>query len=341
MERSVSIFSVHFRSIDKIQGTPMTTFNDKSLPYGPQSILEKDRPRLMIVDDQPVNIKALFEIFHLDHEVFIATSGTQAIEIAHKSLPDLILLDVVMPDMGGLEVCRLLKNDPETGAIPIIFVTAQDSPEDETRGLGAGAVDFITKPVNPAIVRARVRTHLILKAQSDLLRSMVFIDGLTGVANRRRFDECLNAEWFRCRRHKMSLALFMVDIDHFKKYNDLYGHQAGDVCLQNVAAILNEQVGRSYDLVARYGGDELVCLLPGIDMPGALNKAQKMIQALFERSLPHADSETARVVTISLGVAVTIPGLERQPDELVAAADAQLYMAKENGRNQVCGQELV
>jgi diguanylate cyclase (GGDEF)-like protein len=316
------------------------TFDDKFLPKGAQTALEKDRPRLLVVDDQPVNIQALFEIFHLDHEVFVATSGKQAIEMTQKSQPDLILLDVVMPDMGGLEVCRLLKYDPETKDVPIIFVTAQDSPEDETRGLEAGAVDFITKPANPAVVRARVRTHLTLKAQADLLRSMVFIDGLTGVANRRRFDESFKVEWNRCKRFKKPLALLLADIDHFKNYNDLYGHQAGDACLQKVAGILNEQVGRSYDLVARYGGEEFACLLPGIDMPSAQHKAQMMVQALYERSLPHAASETAPFVTISLGVAVTIPGPGRQPDELVAVADAQLYRAKENGRNQVCSQEL-
>jgi diguanylate cyclase (GGDEF)-like protein len=308
--------------------------------HGPRLPLEKERPRLLVVDDQPVNIQMLNEIFRQDHEVFFATSGRQAVEIAQKNLPDLILLDVVMPDMGGLEACRLLKYDPETRDIPIIFVTAQNSPDDETRGLEAGAVDFITKPVNPAVVRARVNTHLTLKKQADLLRSMVFIDGLTGVANRRRFDECLASEWNRCRRFKKTLGLFMIDIDHFKKYNDLYGHQEGDACLQQVAEILDEQVGRSYDLVARYGGEEFVCLLPGIDTTNALLKAQKMVQAVFEKGLPHAASDTAPVVTISLGVAVVIPDAVRLPDELVAAADAQLYRAKNNGRNQMFCQEL-
>lgn len=298
------------------------------------------RPRLLVVDDQPVNIQSLFEVFGKDHEVFCATGGMQALEMCRDCQPDLILLDVVMPGMGGLEVCSLLKGDTETRDIPVIFVTSQDSPEDETRGLEAGAVDFITKPVNPAVVRARVRTHLTLKYQADLLRSMVFIDGLTGVANRRRFDECLKVEWNRCRRSRIPLALFMIDIDHFKRYNDLYGHQAGDACLQKVAAILSEHAGRSYDLVARYGGEEFACLLPGIDLPTALGKGQKMVKVLFDRALPHAASDTAPVVTVSLGVAVVIPGMDRQPEALVAAADAQLYEAKESGRNRVCAQEL-
>jgi len=308
--------------------------------YGLQPLLENDRPRLLVVDDQPINIQTLNEIFQHDHEVFFATNGRQAVEMAQKNLPDLILLDVVMPDMGGLEVCQLLKYDPETRDIPIIFITAQNNPDDETRGLEAGAVDFITKPVNPAVVRARVNTHLTLKKQADLLRSMVFIDGLTGVANRRRFDEFLTSEWNRCSRFKKSLGLFMIDIDHFKKYNDLYGHQAGDACLQKVAAILNEQVGRSYDLVARYGGEEFACIMPGIDTSNTLLKAQKMVQAVFDQGLPHAASDTAPVVTISLGVVATIPGPDRHPEELVAAADAQLYRAKGGGRNRVCGQEI-
>jgi diguanylate cyclase (GGDEF)-like protein len=298
------------------------------------------RPRLLVVDDQPVNIRSLYEIFHHDHDVYISTSGIQALEMCQSCSPDLILLDIVMPDIDGLEVCRQLKSNPESQDIPVIFVTAQDNPVDETRGLNAGAVDFITKPVNPAVVRARVRTHLTLKAQSDLLRSLVFIDGLTGVANRRRFDESLDAEWRHCRRLKTPLSLFLVDIDHFKLFNDSYGHQAGDACLQEVAAILKGQLGRSHDLVARYGGEEFACILPDIKMVNALQKAQAMVRAIRERGLPHCSSPTDSVVTISLGVAVTVPGSDLRPDDLVSAADAQLYAAKHQGRNRICGRMI-
>jgi diguanylate cyclase (GGDEF)-like protein len=312
-----------------------------NMQFETQSIDKTEpRPRLLVVDDQPVNIRSLYEIFHHDHDVFISTSGIQALEMCRSCSPDLILLDIVMPDIDGLEVCRRLKNDAETKDIPVIFVTAQDNPDDETRGLTAGAIDFITKPVNPSVVRARVRTHLTLKAQSDLLRSLVFIDGLTGVANRRRFDESLDAEWRHCRRLNSPLSLFMVDIDHFKMFNDSYGHQAGDACLQEVAAILKGQLGRSHDLVARYGGEEFVCLLPGISMVNALQKAETMVRAVRERFLPHSSSTTDSVVTISLGMAVTVPGPDLRPDDLVSAADAQLYAAKRQGRNRVCGQEV-
>jgi diguanylate cyclase (GGDEF)-like protein len=300
----------------------------------------ESRPRLLIVDDEPINIQSLYEIFRQEYEVFIATNALQGLEICDNNPPDLILLDIVMPGMNGLEMCRQLKSNQRTQDIPIIFVTAYGNPEEETRGLDAGAVDFIMKPFNCAVVRARVNTHMTMKAQSDLLRSMAFIDGLTGVANRRRFDESLEAEWRQCRRHRFPLALLMIDIDHFKKYNDTYGHLEGDICLQKIASILREQLGRPHDLVARYGGEEFACLLPGVDMEGAMHKAQSILEELHRQAIPHESSETAPFVTISLGVAVSYPGPELLHGRLVAMADAQLYRAKQEGRNRICGQEL-
>jgi diguanylate cyclase (GGDEF)-like protein len=300
----------------------------------------ESRPRLLIVDDEPINIQTLYEIFRQEYEVFIATNALQGLEICDSNPPDLILLDIVMPGMNGLEMCRQLKSSQRTQDIPIIFVTAYGNPEEETRGLAAGAVDFIMKPFNCAVVRARVNTHMTMKTQSDLLRSMAFIDGLTGVANRRRFDESLEAEWRQCRRHRFPLALLMIDIDHFKKYNDTYGHLEGDICLQKIASILREQLGRPHDLVARYGGEEFACLLPGVDMEGAMHKAQSILEELHRQAIPHESSETAPFVTISLGVAVSYPGPELLHGRLVAMADAQLYRAKQEGRNRICGQEI-
>jgi diguanylate cyclase (GGDEF)-like protein len=298
------------------------------------------RPRLMIVDDQPINLQTLFEIFKQDHEVFIATSGAQALELCYNIVPDLVLLDIIMPDMDGLDVCRQLKANQITKDIPIIFVTSQDNPDDETRGLNAGAVDFISKPVNPAVVRARVKTQLTLKAQSDLLRSLVFIDGLTGVANRRHFNESLEAEWRRCRRMASSLTIFLIDIDHFKLFNDNYGHQAGDFCLQSIAGILKNEIQRSHDMVARYGGEEFVCILPETKLSGAIQKARDMLRAVSMRAIPHKSSPTADIVTISLGAAICVPNHDHQPEELITLADTMLYQAKENGRNQFCWREL-
>ena len=299
-------------------------------------VTELERPRLLVVDDQPINIQVLNQIFQADHEVFMATNGAQALEICTHNPPDLILLDVVMPEMDGLEVCRRLKANPATADLPIIFVTAQNSPEEETCALEAGGVDFISKPVTPAVVRARVKNHLTLKAQGDQLRAQVFIDGLTGVANRRRFDEALANEWRRCRRSTAPLALIMIDIDHFKRYNDRYGHQAGDTCLQAVAASLKSALGRSHDLVARYGGEEFVCLLPEADMDGTLAKAEYLRQSIEKLAIPHADSDTATVVTISLGVAKLTTSENSDPIDLIRLADLALYEAKAQGRNQVC-----
>ena len=266
------------------------------------------RPRLLVVDDQPINIQTLYQIFHADHEVFMATSGEQALAFCRSNpLPDLILLDVVMPGLDGLAVCQQLKADPVLANIPVIFVTACMDPADETRALEAGGVDFITKPVNPMVVRARVKTHLTLKAQEDFLRSLVFIDGLTGVANRRRFDEALLSEWRQCRRAGTPLALLMIDIDHFKRYNDHYGHPTGDACLQQVAAVLKAAMQRASDLVARYGGEEFVCLLPGCDQAPALAKAQALQAALAAQGIAHEASPTAAWVTLSIGVAVAQP----------------------------------
>ena len=292
------------------------------------------RPRLLVVDDQPINIQTLYQIFHADHEVFMATSGEQALAFCRGNpLPDLILLDVVMPGLDGLAVCQQLKADPVLANIPVIFVTACMDPADETRALEAGGVDFITKPVNPMVVRARVKTHLTLKAQEDFLRSLVFIDGLTGVANRRRFDEALLSEWRQCQRAGTPLALLMIDIDHFKRYNDHYGHPTGDACLQQVAAVLKAAMQRACDLVARYGGEEFVCLLPGCDQAPALAKAQALQAALAAQGIAHEASPTAAWVTLSIGVAVAQPQAGGSPAALVAAADAALYSAKHRGRN--------
>lgn len=299
-----------------------------------------ERPRLLVVDDQPINIQALYQIFRADHKVFMATGGAQAIDIAQRTQPDLILLDVVMPKPDGLEVCRLLKSSPLTADIPVIFVTAQSEPADETRALEAGGVDFIGKPFNPAVVRARVKTHLTLKAQSDLLRELVFLDGLTGVANRRRFDETLPVEWRHCQRSSAPLTLLMLDIDHFKFYNDHYGHQAGDACLQQVAATLKRTFRRPHDLVARYGGEEFVCLMPHGDLATGQAQAEAIRADLTEQDIPHAASSTARRVTLSIGVATAVADPDISVEALLAAADAQLYLAKKNGRDRVSAVEL-
>ncbi len=296
------------------------------------------RPKVMLVDDQPVNIQLLHPIFSSDCQVFMATSGEQAIKACQAHLPDLILLDVVMPGMSGHEVCKALKSHEATREIPVIFVTAHGDPADEAAGLEMGAVDFITKPINPVIVRARCKTHLTLKFQSDTLRSMAFMDGLTGVYNRRYFDLQLEKEIARASRSGVGLSLIMMDIDFFKKYNDHYGHQGGDDCLREVSKVLRDTLRRPSDLVARYGGEEFVVILPDTPLANALEVAQKLERAVRERALAHAKSDVAPVVTLSLGVASRVGKTGPDAKGLISAADAQLYRAKASGRARACAE---
>lgn len=296
--------------------------------------------RILIVDDQPVNIRVLHQVFRGEFEVLMATSGEQAMTVCREQHPDIILLDVIMPGISGHEVCRRLKADPGTRDIPIIFVTSQNQDGDEAQGFEMGAVDFITKPINPIIVLARVRTHLALKLQSDLLRSIAMIDGLTKIANRRKFDEELAISWRACQRDGRPLSLVLLDLDSFKQYNDTYGHQQGDACLVAVAGVLTQSVRRPHDLVARYGGEEFVCILPETDSLGAIKRAEAMRAAVKALEIEHQDSVAGSLVSISLGVATQIPGAQASPQALLAAADAQLYQAKKAGRDRVSAIEL-
>jgi diguanylate cyclase (GGDEF)-like protein len=300
------------------------------------------KPKLLVVDDQAINIQVVHQIFAADCQVFMATNGPQALAICKDNPPDLVLLDIVMPGMDGLEVCAKLQADEATRNIPVIFVTAQSDPDQETRGLAAGAVDFISKPVNPAVVRARVRTHLTLKFQSDLLRQLVFLDGLTGVFNRRHFDQQLDKEWARATRNESALSVILIDVDFFKRYNDHYGHQTGDDCLRSVAQTLKKAMRRPADMVARYGGEEFVCVLPDTSFQEAMFFAQHLEGQIRALEIPHEDSDISPWVTISLGVAARVEsddiGITTAADqnELVSSADARLYRAKSRGRGQAC-----
>lgn len=293
------------------------------------------KPALLIVDDQPVILQSLYAIFADDHEVFFASSGKQALAFCQVQLPDLILLDVNMPGMDGYETCQRLQADFLTADIPVIFITANTEHDEETRGLEAGAVDFIAKPVNPSVVRARVHTHLKLKFQSDTLRRLSLTDGLTGVANRRHLDEVMLKEWRRCSRSRLPLSLIFIDVDYFKRYNDCYGHQLGDDCLKAVAKALKQGLKRPADLLARYGGEEFVCLLPETSLDGAWQTANVLEAAVRALALPHALSDAASVLTISLGVAAAEPAEGEDPAALLDAADKLLYQAKNAGRAQI------
>jgi diguanylate cyclase (GGDEF)-like protein len=296
--------------------------------------------KILIVDDAPINIQVLNEALRDRYRIFFATSGEDALKLVATTLPDLILLDVMMPDMDGYEVCRRLKADPLLQGIPVIFVSAMTQQEDETIGLELGAVDYITKPFSPAIVQLRVRNQLELKRQRDLLERLAMVDGLTGLPNRRAFDDLFEREWRRASRNRSAVSLLMLDIDHFKAYNDAYGHLVGDDCLKQVAIALAQALVRPADFVARFGGEEFVCVLPETDGDGALVMAEKLRQAVEQLQIPHRMSPTTDRVTISCGVATQMPDTDRDSAALVGMADEQLYRAKHAGRNRICHQGI-
>ena len=298
------------------------------------------KPKLLVVDDQPINIQVMHQVFGGDYQVFMATSGPQALAICKANPPDLVLLDIVMPGMDGFEVCSRLKADDATCNIPVIFVTAHTDAAQETHGLGLGAVDFIAKPVNPAVVRARVKTQLTLKFQSDLLRKLVFLDGLSGVYNRRYFDQQLGIEWARSTRSSFPLSAIMIDVDHFKLFNDRYGHQSGDDCLRQIAVALKVCLKRPGDLVARYGGEEFACILPDTPFDDAMSLANDLERKVRALAIPHESSSVAEVITVSVGVATRTVDSADDAAALVGLADSQLYNAKQSGRGRVCGARL-
>ena len=294
-----------------------------------------ERQTVLAVDDVPSNLKLLGQILGDQYRVLFATSGAAGLEVAHAQKPDLILLDVMMPGIDGYEVCRQLKAHPRTERIPVIFVTTLKEETDETRGLEIGAIDYITKPFCPAIIRARVRNHLELKRYRDLLEAMSMTDGLTGLPNRRHFDQHLDREWRAAIRESSTLSLVLIDIDFFKLYNDHYGHLLGDECLRAVARALAIGARRPSELVARYGGEEFACLLPGTPASGARTVAELMRGNVLDLSLPHEKSQVSPHVTVSMGIGTASPLLGEDPDTLVTRADQNLYQAKRNGRNRV------
>lgn len=293
------------------------------------------RSTVLIVDDQPANIRILGEALKNDYQIKMATSGEKAIQIAaSEESPDLILLDIIMPGIDGYEVCKQLKNNYKTEKIPIIFITAKDQEEDETKGLDYGAVDYITKPFSLPIVKARVKTHLELKKHRDILEDLSTLDGLTGIPNRRKFDAYLKTEWKRAVRESYPLSLIMIDIDHFKLFNDNYGHGPGDECLKKVAKELSITAKRPADFVARYGGEEFSSILPNTSIEQATEFAELLRHNIEKLYIPHDFSPSGNRITISLGSATTIPTVKKSYDLLITSADNALYKAKSDGRNK-------
>jgi len=296
---------------------------------------EDAKNTILIVDDETANIRALSQVLRSEYTVHIARDGRTAIETAEKITPDLILLDVILPDMLGYEVITILKNCDSTREIPVVFITGLSGVEDEEKGFLLGAVDYITKPFNNTIVRVRVRQHLQTLRQLRMIKRMGVIDPLTDISNRRGFDERLEVEWSHAVRDKSTLSILMIDIDHFKNYNDTYGHPQGDVLLQAIAGIFRQTLVRSTDYAARWGGEEFAVLLPSTNLDGAMKIAER-IRANVEKMTVSCAAGTDTRVTVSIGAYSQSPKAGDSTNDFVTGADKALYTAKETGRNRVC-----
>jgi diguanylate cyclase (GGDEF)-like protein len=295
--------------------------------------------KVLIADDDAVNRQVLADLLKPEYTVLLAKNGEQALERAQRHAPDLVLLDVMMPDMDGYEVLRRLRADPQTAQVTVIFISGLNRPEDEANGLKMGAADYIAKPFNATVVMARVALHLQLVRQRRMLERLANVDGLTELANRRRFDELYAVEWQRAQRNGRPLSLAMLDIDAFKQYNDRYGHPAGDRALRAVARAASAGLRRPADLAARYGGEEIVLLMPDTDAIDARQVMDGILAAIAELQMEHAASGVAPWLTASVGGATLDAACaERRLEsacELFEAADVQLYRAKHGGRNRI------
>jgi len=298
--------------------------------------------KILIIDDSVNNIELLSDILQDKYDILFATNGKKALQMAPKLLPDLILLDIVMPEMDGYQIIKRLKSDAETAHIPIIFISAKSTTEDMLKGFKLGAVDYIYKPFAVEEIKVRVKTHienqLLLKAlkfANQKLEQLTRIDGLTGIANRRHFDEFLQQMCNRSKRHHLPLSLLLIDIDFFKLYNDHYGHQKGDGCLVDVAKELNSYAQRDGELAARYGGEEFAIIITEMSAQDVIEHAQKCQQAIQKLQIEHAKSSCHSYVTISMGVVTLNDKHNISPENLIKKADSALYQAKESGRNQI------
>jgi diguanylate cyclase (GGDEF)-like protein len=296
--------------------------------------------RILVVDDHEDNVELLrARLEARGYQVEAARDGLEALERVDARAPDLILLDVMMPKLDGIEVVRRIKGNPQLPFIPIIMQTALETTEDKVEGLDAGADDYITKPIDFAELEARVKSLLRIKAlQEELARAnesllrMSQIDGLTGVDNRRHIEERLTEMYEHSARLNEPLAVVMCDVDHFKSVNDTYGHQAGDAVLRQVAEVLRD-TAREIDRVGRYGGEEFLVLLPGAHVQDAVAFADRVRQAVADREFAYDGGVVRR--TLSAGVAAWPHPDVRHQEALVKCADDALYVAKESGRNRV------
>ncbi|RNF53061.1 diguanylate cyclase [Marinomonas hwangdonensis] len=293
-----------------------------------------DRQSVLVIDDEKINLQIIGDILRDEVSVMLAKSGEQGIRKAIDYRPDLILLDVVMPDMDGFETMNRLRHDARTSFIPVIFITALDDSSHEEKALLMGASDYIQKPLHTNIVQARVRLHLQLVKQRNMLEKLANIDPLTSLANRRKYQEVIEQEWQRAITDNTSLSLLVIDIDNFKQYNDCYGHATGDKVLQQVATVLASHLIDNR-LVARYGGEEFVVLLSGCSQEESERVARRCMEDVEELNLIYTHEDFSGKVTVSVGGCTMFPGPNCRTEDFFNAADEMLGLAKRSGKNKI------
>lgn len=293
-----------------------------------------DRPhKVLVADDDLIMGEFLSSILSAIADVQVVTSGEAAVEAVLNNEFDVVLLDIEMPGMGGLAACKIIKDMPQTSGISVIIVTSRQGEIIEVEALDLGASDFITKPFVAKVVLARVRNHLISQWQARQLRMLSMIDGLTGIANRRQFDDVIQAEFYRAKRLGTPLSLMIIDVDFFKQYNDAYGHVEGDQCLKLLASTFTKLAKRAGDLVARIGGEEFAMIFPRTDLPQLSLLAKTVSKSVESLRLQHVHG-VGGVVTVSIGaIMIDTRSSACSKNEFIERADQFLYQAKAAGRN--------
>lgn len=321
--------------------------------------MEKFKIKILIVDDVEANLLAFKAILSkLDLELFEANSGSVALKILMREEIDIVLLDVQMPDINGFEVAQLMRENVRTMSIPIIFITAINKEEKYIfKGYELGAVDYLYKPISNDLLTSKIKVFVQLQQQKKIIEAksnelkikvealekaekelnrLTRTDQLTGVINRRGFDENLDLIWRRAIRMKLPITLLMIDIDNFKNYNDVHGHPEGDTCLKKVACAIDDTLSRPYDQVSRYGGEEFVVILPESELDGGIKIAENIRRNVEKMKLENNINGKENYVTVSIGIATLIPVIGDDKLEFINHSDEALYKAKETGRNKYC-----
>ena len=294
----------------------------------------KKKNSLLIVDDDSIQLCVLSNILESEYTVYTAKNGEEAVEKAKEYLPDLILLDVIMPGMDGYQTVLELRKDEKTKNIPILFITSLDDEQNEIKGLSFHAIDYIHKPYNIEIVKLRIQNNIERINKLQFAEKTSFIDNLTNLPNRRSFESKISREWKQAIREQKFLSILLMDLDNFKSVNDTYGHQQGDVVLKNVSEIFTRVLKRGSDFVSRWGGEEFIALLYNTHLGDAVKIAETIRREVAKANIPYGDDQFVKI-TVSIGVNSECPEKNSSVEDFIKKADMALYSAKQNGRNRL------